>query len=167
VLTSIKTVWETKKFEKMVDKDCRKMWKCHFCGIEQSEWNHTKAWHHAIGGEGVASCKRIPPWWTVVFNRFAAQKDTKKAERDTHERNLAVSTLEKDVVAYAVYSKKKDAKLASRNPWKTAAAIESTPTVDEHSTFLSISLSNFRKRSAFEQYFELDSSKNQSIRLVL
>ena len=76
-----------------------------------------------------------------------------------HERNLAISTLEKDVVAYTVNSKKKDVKRASRNPWKTATAIESIPTVDECSTVSSISPSNFRKRSAFEQYFELDSSK--------
>jgi hypothetical protein len=59
---SIKTVWETKKFEKIVDKDGRIVWKCHFCGIEWSERNHTRAWHHAIGGKDVASCKRIPPW---------------------------------------------------------------------------------------------------------
>jgi hypothetical protein len=118
------------------------MWKCHFCGIERSEWNHTKAWHRAIGRKDVASCKRIPPWWKAVFYRFAAQKDTKKTEQDTHERNLALSTLEKDVFAYAVYSQKKDAKLARRNPRKTVIAIESTPTVDEHSTVSSISLSN-------------------------
>jgi hypothetical protein len=74
---------------------------------------------------------------------FAAQKDIKKAEQDTHERNLAASTLEKDVFACAVYSQKKDTKLASRNPWKTATAIESTPTVDEHSTVSSMSPSNF------------------------
>jgi hypothetical protein len=58
-----------------------------------------------------------------------------------------------------VYSKKTDAKLANRNPWKAAIAIESTPTIDEHSTASSITPSNVRKRSAFEQYFELDSSK--------
>ena len=140
-----------------------------FCGIERSEWNHTKAWNHAIGGKDVASCKRIPPWWKgkVVFDRFAAQKDTQKAEQDTHERNLALSMVEKDVFAYAVYSKKKKAKLASRNHWKTATVIESIPTVDEHSTVSSISPSNVRKRSSFEQYFEMDHPKNQSIRLVL
>jgi hypothetical protein len=65
VPTCIKTVWETKKFEKMVDEEGPKMWKCHFCGIEWSEWNHTKAWHHAIGGKDVASCKSIPPWWKL------------------------------------------------------------------------------------------------------
>ena len=43
MLTSIKTVWETKKFEKILDKQGRKMWKCLFCGVERSEWNHTKA----------------------------------------------------------------------------------------------------------------------------
>ena len=160
---AIKTVWETKKFEKIVDKDGCKMWKCHFCGVERSEWNHTKSWHHAIGGKDVASCKRIPQCWKVVFDRFAAQKDKKKAERDTHERNRALSTLEKDVFAYAVYSKKKDAKLANRSPRKTATAIESTPTIDEHSTVLSISPSNVQKRSAFEQIHP----KDQSIRLVL
>jgi hypothetical protein len=58
-----------------------------------------------------------------------------------------------------VYSKKTDAKLANRNPWKAAIEIESTPTIDEHSTVSSISPSNVQKRSAFEQYFELDSSK--------
>ena len=156
---SIKTVWETKKFEKMVDKDAHKMWKGHFCGIQRSEWKHTKACHHTIGGKDVASCRRILPWWKVVFDRFAAQKNTKKTEQDTHERNLALSMVEKDVFAYAVYSKKKKAKLASRNHWKTATVIESIPTVDECSTVSSISPSNFRKRSAFEQYFELDSSK--------
>ncbi len=109
VPTSIKTVWETKKFEKMVDKDGRKMWKCHFCGIERSEWNHTKAWHHAIGGKEVANCKSIPPRWKVVFARFAAQKETKKAEQVAHDRNLAVSALEKEAVAYAEYSKQKTA----------------------------------------------------------
>jgi hypothetical protein len=55
--SSIKTVWETKKFEKILDKDGRKMWKSHFCGVERSEWNHPKAWHHAIGGKDVASSK--------------------------------------------------------------------------------------------------------------
>jgi hypothetical protein len=34
---SIKTVWETKKFETIVDKVCCRMWKCIFLWIEQSE----------------------------------------------------------------------------------------------------------------------------------
>ena len=46
--------------------------------------------------------------------RFAAQKETKKAVQDTHERNLTISVEEKDAVAFAVYSKQKDAKLAAR-----------------------------------------------------
>ena len=56
-----------KKLEKIVDKEGHRMWNCHFCGVERSEWNHTKAWHHAIGGKDVASCKRIPPRWKIVF----------------------------------------------------------------------------------------------------
>jgi hypothetical protein len=54
-------VWKTRKFEKMVDKESHNMWKCHFCGIERSEWNHAKAWHHTIGGKDVANFKSIPP----------------------------------------------------------------------------------------------------------
>ena len=60
VLTSIKTVSETKTLEKIVDKEGCKMWKCHFCGVKRSDWNHTKAWHYVIGKD-VASFKRIPP----------------------------------------------------------------------------------------------------------
>ncbi len=81
------------------------MWKCHFCGVEWSDWNHTKAWHHVIGGKDVARFKKIPPRWKVVFAWFAAPKKSKKAEQDTHDRNLAISIEEKDAVAYAVYSK--------------------------------------------------------------
>ena len=53
----------------------------------------------------------------------------KKAEQDTHKRNLTMSTEEKDAVAYAVYSKQKDAKLAARIPWKTATSIDLTSTL--------------------------------------
>ena len=102
VPTTIKTVWETKKWEKIVDKEGRKMWKCHFCGVQWSDWNHTKAWHHVIGGKDVASCKKIPPRWKVVFAWFAAQKESKKAEQDTHDRNLAISIEEKNAVTNAV-----------------------------------------------------------------
>jgi hypothetical protein len=167
VPTSIKTVWETKKFEKMVDKDGRKMWKCHFCGIERSEWNHTKAWHHAIGGKEVANCKSIPPRWKVVFARFAAQKETKKAERVAHDRNLAVSALEKEAVAYDEYSKQKDAKLAARNPRKTAAAWDLTPTIDDHSTVSSFSQPTSLKRSPFDQFFQVNSSKKSKHQSLL
>ena len=80
VPTTIKTVWETKKLEKIVDKEGCRMWKCHFCGVERSDWNHTKAWHHVIGGKDVASCKKIPQRWKVVFAWFATQKESKKAE---------------------------------------------------------------------------------------
>jgi hypothetical protein len=31
--TSIKTIWEMKKFEKILDKQGCKMWKCHFVGL--------------------------------------------------------------------------------------------------------------------------------------
>ena len=80
VLASIKTVSETKTLEKIVDKEGCKMWKCHFCGVKWSDWNHTKAWHYVIGKD-VASFKRIPPRWkVVVFAWFAAQKETKRAE---------------------------------------------------------------------------------------
>lgn len=64
----------------------------------------------------VASCMRIPPRWKVVFLQFSPQKETKKAEQGTHYRNLAVSTEEKDAVAFNIYSKQNDAKLTARNP---------------------------------------------------
>ncbi len=167
VPTSIKTVWETKKFEKILDKEGRKMWKCHFCGVERSEWNHTKAWHHAIGGKDVASCKRIPPRWKAVFARFAAQKETKKAARDVHARNLTISTEEKDAVAFALYSKQKDAKLAARNPRKADNAKNLTPTHDEHSTVSSFSHPNSLKRSYFERNNQVDSSKKSKHQSLL
>ena len=67
----------------------------------------------------------------VVFAWFVLPR-RKKAEQGTQDRNLAISTEEKDAVAYNVYSKQKDAKLADRNPWKTATMIDLLPNIDEH-----------------------------------
>ncbi len=167
VPTTIKTVWETKKLEKIVDKEGRKMWKCHFCGVERSDWNHTKAWHHVIGGKDVASCKKIPLRWKVFFARFAAQKESKKAEREAHDRNLAISMEEKDAVAFAVYSKQKAVKRAARNPQKTDTAIDLTPTLDEHSTVSSFSQPITQKRNYFDTNFQIDSSKKSKHQSLL
>lgn len=69
------TVLETKKIEKIVDRDGRKMWKCHFCAMMWSKWNHTKARHHTIGSRDIA-CYMILPRWKVVFGCFRRPSET-------------------------------------------------------------------------------------------
>jgi hypothetical protein len=62
-VTHLKNVWESGKLEKCLHPQTgKKVWKCHFCNGMWSEWNHTKAVGHVIGGgRDITSCKMIPP----------------------------------------------------------------------------------------------------------
>lgn len=62
VPVTIKTVWEAKTLEKLWTGRVAR-WEWHFCGVKQTEWNHTKAWHHAIGWRNFASCQSSLPKW--------------------------------------------------------------------------------------------------------
>ncbi len=66
-----------------------------------------------------------------------------------------------------MYSKQKDAKLAARNPRKTATAWDLTPTLDEHSTVSSFSQPTSLKRSPFDQFFQVNSSKKSKHQSLL
>ena len=53
---NLKTIWETKKLEKILSPERKRMWKCHHCNKSWSEWNHTKAVRHVTGdGKDIAS----------------------------------------------------------------------------------------------------------------
>ena len=57
--TNLKTVWEMGKSGKTLHPETGKnVWKCHFCIGIRSEWNHTKAVGHVVGGgRDITSCK--------------------------------------------------------------------------------------------------------------
>ena len=75
---NLKTVWETGKLEKTFNPETgKKAWKCNFCNGLWSEWNHTKAVGHVVGGgRDITTCKKIPQRWRKVFSSFVNTKMT-------------------------------------------------------------------------------------------
>ena len=73
---NLKTVWETGKLEMMFHPETgKKAWKCNFCNGLWSEWNHTKAVGHVVGGgRDITACKMIPQRWGKVFISFFSIK---------------------------------------------------------------------------------------------
>ena len=119
---NLKTVWETGKLEKTFHPETgKKAWKCNFCNGMWSEWNHTKAVGHVVGGgRDIAACKMIPHRWRKVFSVFVNTKLTARAKRasDVHHFNLSLA--EKEANAMTLYNTSKESMLAARNPRKIA-----------------------------------------------
>ena len=76
----LKTIWESRKWERTTDSNGRKVMKCLHCYKEwKGHYSHTKAVGHVLGGmKDVRMCTKVSPSWRQCYRTLKTTAAKKK-----------------------------------------------------------------------------------------